>query len=141
MVDVPYPYSLKMARGLVGRKLKEANQKNSQAVSFVIDVGGEAVGGITIDKKPFSAAEISIWLGKKFRGKGIATRAAKLVTEYCFKKLKLVRVYAFVFPSNKASIATLKRAGLRYEGLLRKNSQRLGKGRFYDDLLYAKVRG
>ena len=140
MLDVPYPYARKMARDLVSRKLKAARAKNQQSVSFVIDIGGEAAGGITIDKKPFSAAEVSIWLGKKFRGKGIATHAAKLAAEYCFKKLKLVRVYAFVFPSNKASIAALKRAGFRYEGLLRKNSQRLGKRKFYDDLLYAKVR-
>ena len=129
-----------MARDLVSRKLKEARAKNPQSVSFVIDVRGEAAGGVTIDRKPFSAAEISIWLGKKFRGKGIATRATKLATEYCFKKLKLVRVFACIFPSNKASIAAFKRAGFRYEGLLRKDSQRLGKGKFYDDLLYAKVR-
>lgn len=140
MLDVPYPYSLKIARNLVNRKIEESKTKKPEAISFVIDVNGEVAGGITLDMKPFSAAELSIWLGKNYRGKGIATLATKLVTDYCFKKLKLVRVYALIFPFNKASIHVMEKAGYQCEGRLRKNSQRLGKGKFFDDLMYAKIR-
>jgi len=140
MLDVTYPYTIKIARDLVERKIKEAKMKKPIALSFVIETRGELAGGITIDLKPFRAAEISIWLGKDHRGKGIATLATRAVTDYCFKKLKLVRIYSLIFPFNGTSIRVIEKAGYKYEGRLRKSSQRLSRGKFYDDLLYAKVK-
>ena len=62
----------------------------------------------------------------------------KIVTNFGFNKLKLRRVYAYVFTKNKTSARVLEKNGYKFEGLLRKHANK--DGRLIDSLLYAKVR-
>ena len=66
------------------------------------------------------------------------SEAVRLVTTFAFGELRLMRVYAYVFPPNKASARVLEKNGFKYEGRLRKAVVKDGKAR--DDLLYAKTR-
>jgi RimJ/RimL family protein N-acetyltransferase len=54
------------------------------------------------------------------------------------RDLKLRRVYAKVFPVNKASARVMQKAGYKYEGRLIK--EHLKHGRPVDALLFAKTR-
>jgi [ribosomal protein S5]-alanine N-acetyltransferase len=54
------------------------------------------------------------------------------------EKFGLRRVYAHVFPFNRASMRVLEKAGYRREGVLRKDFEKDGK--FSDLHVYAKVR-
>ena len=126
------PKTLKEAR-------KELLKKKKNSQGFVIDVDGGAVGSIgihSIVKK--HKGVISFWIARKCRGKGIMTKAVKMVTNYFLKKYKLKRISGNVRTFNKASARVLEKAGYKLEGILRKNKMKNGK--FMDDLVFAKVK-
>ncbi|MEJ5266097.1 MAG: GNAT family protein, partial [Bacteroidales bacterium] len=54
-------------------------------------------------------------------GMGIATKAVRLITEYGFSTLGLVRIYTGVFDFNKASQRVLEKAGFNLEGIFEKS--------------------
>ena len=63
-------------------------------------------------------AEISYWLGRKFRGRGWATDAVKqAVTEAFQTRPRLHRVIAYVHPNNIGSARVLKRVGFEYSNV------------------------
>ena len=67
-------------------------------------------------------AEIGYWLTADVRGKGIATLATKLLTEYGFETIGFHRIEALVVESNKPSLKVLSNAGYQQEGVLRDKS-------------------
>lgn len=137
-INIPYPYKLKDAQSWINHNLKLDKKKKKNEINFAIDINGEVVGGIGLTNIEDHKAEIGYWLNKNYRGQGIMTKVVKLMTKYGFKKLGLKRIYAFVFPFNKASIAVLKKAGYKYEGKLRKHIKKGDK--LIDSLLFAKVK-
>ncbi len=137
-LEIPYPYGQKDARFWIDHNLKLARRKNRDEINFAVDIGGKVVGGIGLNKIDGHKAEIGCWLGEKYWSRGIMTEAIKMVTRYAFDQLKLKRVYACVFPFNKASRRVMEKAGYKYEGRLRKHV--LKNGRAMDDLLFAKVK-
>jgi RimJ/RimL family protein N-acetyltransferase len=53
------------------------------------------------------------------RGRGIATGALRLLTDWAFTALELGRVQVFVAPENVAALRLAESAGFRREGVLR----------------------
>jgi len=135
---VPHPYTLKDGKEWVKKNLKEAKKKKPQMINFVIDINRGVAGSVGFDKIEGHKAEIGYWLAEKYWGRGIMTEAAKLTTKFGFEKLKLRRIYAYVFSFNKASMKVLEKAGYKFEGILRKNV--IKNGKFIDDYLFAKVK-
>jgi [ribosomal protein S5]-alanine N-acetyltransferase len=66
------------------------------------------------------------------------TEVVKEIIRYGFNELALRRIYAFVFPDNKASMRVLEKAGFIFEGILRKNVKKGDK--LIDEYLFAKVK-
>ena len=66
------------------------------------------------------------------------TDAVRAACEYGIATWKLVRIVGLVFPFNPSSARVLEKCGFEYEGLLRKNAQKMG--RYYDCRAYALVR-
>lgn len=113
--------------------------KRVDTLSYVIDIDGRAVGEIGFHHiKPKHFANISFWLAKDYRGKGITTKAVKIVTDIGFKKYKVVRIQCNIRPFNKATIRVLKKNKYKHEGTLRKSKFKDGK--FLDDMIWAKVK-
>ncbi|MFY9228802.1 MAG: GNAT family protein, partial [Bacteroidales bacterium] len=67
------------------------------------------------------SAEIGYWIGEPYWGMGIATKAVRLITEYGFNTLGLVRIYTGVFDFNKASQRVLEKAGFNLECIFEKS--------------------
>jgi RimJ/RimL family protein N-acetyltransferase len=113
----------------------------SPIVNFAIDVDGTAVGGLGLilnsDVYIYSA-EIGYWLGEPFWNQGIATEAIRQMIEYCYYYFDIVRIYAEVFETNKASMRVLEKNGFYLEGVRRKavfkNSVLM------DDFIWVKLR-
>jgi RimJ/RimL family protein N-acetyltransferase len=82
--------------------------------------------------------ELGYWIAEPFWGRGLATEAVRAVTGYAFSKLKLVRLMAAAYLSNRRSMRVLKKCGFKKEGFLRKSV--LKDGRFYDVYLFAKIK-
>lgn len=76
-------------------------------------------------------------IGEKYRGQGIVSEAVKLLTNYAFKKYKLVRIDANLRSYNIASKRVLEKNGFELEGIKRKNTKK--NKRYYDDLIYSKI--
>jgi diamine N-acetyltransferase len=71
-----------------------------------------------------------------FRGKGIANEAMELMSEYCFKYLKLKQLYSHVDETNDASISLFEKSGFLCTSSLRdwKNTE----DGWIDVLIYQK---
>lgn len=135
---IPYPYTLKAARQWVDLNRKLDRSKKSTQINLAIDMDGDVIGGIGLFAMNGHRAELGYWLGVKYWGRGIVPGAVKALTGYAFSQLKLRRVYAKVFPANKASARVLEKTGFKYEGRLIKDAVK--RGRPVDGLLFAKTR-
>jgi [ribosomal protein S5]-alanine N-acetyltransferase len=135
-LTIPYPYTMKDAKDWYRRFRNIMRRKNPGRLAFAIEIDGEIVGtvGLSFDDHK---AEIGYWLGRAYWGQGIMTEVVKEVTKYGLNKLGLRRMYAYVFPNNKASMRVLEKAGYKFEGILRKNVKKGNK--LIDEYLFAKV--
>lgn len=110
---IPFPYTERDAKEFIDNCKNENPQ-----TTFAIEYDEKFVGCIGLVKQSDVyklTAEIGYWLGEPYWGKGIATKAVKLITEYGFNKLGLVRIYSGVFDYNKASQRVLEKAGFKLE--------------------------
>ena len=134
----PYPYTSKDAKEWIKKILKESRKKKPTKIEFAIEINNEAVGRIGLNKIKGHKAEIGYWLGGKYWGKGVMTKAIKLVTKFGFEKLKLRKISAYVYHFNKSSMRVLEKNGYKLEGILRKEVKKDNK--LIDTYLFAKVK-
>jgi RimJ/RimL family protein N-acetyltransferase len=134
----PHPYTRKDAN----RWIMYLHKQGAAATEFAIDVGGEVIGsiGFRIQKDmERHSAEIAYWVGQGYWGRGIATEALRALTDYAFSHYEqLLRIYAYVFEWNTASMRVLEKCGYEREGWLRKST--IKDGKVIDQALYAKLR-
>jgi len=99
----------------------ERMRVDGRGVSFaVVEAGGDAILGACDLRLPAPAVgEVGYLLAPAARGRGVMTRALRLVVHWAFAELGLPRVQAFASPENEASLALLRRLGFSREGLLR----------------------
>ena len=132
----PHPYTEADANAWLSKVVWQ-----QPPISFAIEVGGEAVGGIGIipqsDVHRLSA-EIGFWLGEDYWGKGITTEAVKALSEHAMHEFHLCRLYAQVFSPNRASARVLEKAGYMLEGILKKAVVK--DGEMLDLIVYAYVK-
>lgn len=129
----PHPYSLRDAEEYIAAVAARPLQ-----TSFGIIVDGEAAGSVSLmpgKDIERTTAEIGYWLGRPFRGRGIATEAVRAATLYAFDQLGMHRVFAVPFGRNPASTRVLEKAGYVREGILRRSAVKDGK--LIDQILYA----
>lgn len=86
-----------------------------------------------------SRCDIGYWLAREARGKGIMTRAVRLLSRWVFENLPIERIQITVQPENRASRAVAERAGYKLEGILRSYIEI--KGRRRDAAMYSLLRG
>lgn len=96
------------------------------------------VGGITVKTDIHrNSAEVGYWLGEPYWGKGYATEAVRLLTDYAFN-IGMIRVFAGVFAHNKASQRVLEKAGYQLEAIHRSAITKYGE--IMDEYLYAVIK-
>ena len=131
----PHPYRLADAEAYIGRV---AAVDPPRSLAIVVDA--TAVGGIGLERMADvnrRSAEIGYWLGTAYWGRGIATEAVTLVTEWAFDAHGLLRIFAQPFASNLASRRVLEKAGYRLEGTMKCSAVKDGAVR--DQCLYARL--
>lgn len=129
----------------IRKNILEYKKKWPSRENFVIEVDGEVVGSVGIRslsgeslQKKGAIGVVSYMLHLKFRGKGLASKALKLLTDYSFKKFKLKRITGRCRSFNKASARVLEKAGYKFEGTRKKEVYKNGK--YYDNMYWAKVK-
>lgn len=114
----PHPYTLKDAEEYI-----ILCQKQKPTQNFAITINGNLAGsiGMIIQSDVYShSGELGYWVAEKYWGKGIATKAVKLIIAYAFNELKLERVFASVFDFNKASQKVLGKCDFQLECIAKK---------------------
>lgn len=114
----PYPYSEKDAESFINETLVENPERTFGILS------NNTLCGVT-DLLPQDdvyrlSAELGYWIGEKFWGQGIATEAVRLITDYGFQELKLMRIYSGVYEFNKASMRVLEKNGYSKDCIFKK---------------------
>lgn len=133
MDSFPHPYRLKDAQEFI-----ELTSKQAPPRIFAITINNDLAGVIGLNELAdvyTKCYEIGYWLGASFWGKGIATIAVGLLTDYAFRKLDCNRLQAGVYSYNPASMKVLEKCGYNKEGIFKqavwKNQQ------FWDEHRYA----
>ena len=131
----PHPYRLADAENYIARVASI-----DPPLSLAIVVDERAIGGVGL--QPMTdvnrrSAEIGYWLGAAYWGRGIATEAVNLVTDWAFGAHGLLRIFAQPFAANSASRRVLEKAGYQLEGTMRRSAVKDGEIR--DQCLYARL--
>lgn len=113
---------------------------------WAIEVDGAFAGFIRlrIGEPPYADFKAILGYGviRSYRGRGLATGATTLVSDYALTTLGLVRVEGVCRSFNTASARVLEKSGFVHEGTLHKNKRReTGNGvEYLDDMVWARVR-
>lgn len=129
----PHPYSVADAEAYIAHVGARSIQ-----TSFGIDVGGEAIGSISLmvgDDIARKSAELGYWIGREHWGRGIMTEAVIATTDYAFAELRMIRVFAVPFLRTTRSARVLEKAGYVREGVMRQSA--IKDGEVLDQALYA----
>jgi [ribosomal protein S5]-alanine N-acetyltransferase len=132
----PNPYTSKAARKWVALMLQQKPH-----VNFAIDVRGFVVGVIGLDFREDvyrKAPLLGYWISETFWGRGIMTEAVKLIVDYGFKNLDIVRIQAGVLSNNPGSMRVLEKAGFTKEGILKQGI--IKNGAILDEHIYGLVK-
>ena len=96
---------------------------------------GELLGGIGARVHDEGVVEIGYWVRASTRGRGVATRALRLVASWAFEELGAGRLQLVTEPANRASQRVAEKAGFTREGTLRSLLE--FKGRRRDAVMYS----
>jgi ribosomal-protein-alanine N-acetyltransferase len=134
----PFPYTREDARDWLAYC---ATQRPELGFAIADLDSDRPVGGIGLELRGdvyARTAEIGYWLSPTHWGRGLATCAVSLVSDWAFASLDILRLEAGVFSWNPASAKVLEKCGFVLEG---RHLQRVWKdGRVGDELAYARLR-
>lgn len=102
---------------------------------FVCDDAGEICGVVNLSeivRGSFQSAYLGYYALHPYAGKGLMSAGLELVLNRAFNELELHRLEANIQPRNAPSIALVRRAGFRYEGLSRRYLKIRGRWRDHE---------
>jgi RimJ/RimL family protein N-acetyltransferase len=100
----------------------------------------EFLGGIGLYRVDMRhrRGEVGFWLTAAARGRGLGTRATRLITAWAFDALGFDRVELTTTPDNAATRRLAKGLGFREEGTMRRRN--LERGRRVDVVMFAVLK-
>ncbi len=111
--DMPFPFTREHGSAFIGDVL--ASNETGEGLALVMARKADPsamIGLISFSGGP-QAVETGYWLGKNFRGKGLATEALDAVLTLIFRKESIQTVRAGVFADNPASLHLLQKLGFK----------------------------
>lgn len=116
--------------------LESSMRKDGDCFNFAIEtLEKELVGGCginSVDRKN-SVAEIGIWIGKKYQGKGYASDALRVLCRFIFNELNVHKITLNYFEFNEKAAICYEKVGFIKEGVKRKEIFRYEK---YHNVIY-----
>jgi [ribosomal protein S5]-alanine N-acetyltransferase len=133
--SIPFPYTLKNAQEWIAHCSTQ-----NPVVNFAVVYNSVIAGNIGCVPKTDvyrNTIEIGYFIDEAHWGKGIATEAVRILTDYIQKHFKVVRIYAEVFAHNKASMKVLRSNGFFLESIRRKAA--IKNNQVIDDYVWVKL--
>ena len=114
-------YSLEESRTWVSSRA-EAWEKGEEYAFVVTDDHGHFLGGPGLNqiRQQDKFGSLGYWVRTSCTGKGVATRAVRLLARFGFEELGLARIEIVAAVGNKASQRVAEKAGAQREGVLRR---------------------
>lgn len=136
---VLYPLGSAMMEDRVA-KLSKQSPVDDEFFLIIEDKEGHPVGNINTHSMSRGDGFFEYGLGvkKKYRGKGYASEAIKILLNFCFMELGFRKAEARVYSFNEASIALHRKLGFVQEGLLR--SHHFANGEYHDEYCFGMTK-
>jgi RimJ/RimL family protein N-acetyltransferase len=139
---VPDPYTTADAEAWVRGELA-AGEPAGDRVSFAVaepDDDSRLLAAMSIQRIFRGATgEIGYWSAPWARGRGVMTRAVRLLAKWSFGEFELRRIELIIAVDNPASNRVAEKAGFTNEGVLRQ--YRENKGIWRDHYMWSLLRG
>ena len=132
---IPHPYTEDDARSFLAGEVAAADYR----LAIVLD--GLVVGGIGmgVNSRDYRG-RIGYWVARQARGKGLCTRALRVLARHALDELGLQRIDLITDPDNTASQRVAEKVGFQREGVLRAHL-RHPDGRIRDSLMFSLLPG
>jgi 8-oxo-dGTP diphosphatase len=119
LAAVPFPYSRQLADEWIGSTRASLADGSALHLAITGQEGADEVlvggAGLRINTAERSA-RLGYWVGRRFWGHGVASEAARRLAQWAMANLEIDRLEATVATDNPASIAVLRRIGMRHVG-------------------------
>ena len=111
------------------------------AAFLVVESAG--VGGLIVAKVESDpeVAEAAYWVSPSARGRGVATRALRLLSRWAFDEAGVERLWLEIEPGNDASHRVALKAGFLREGVFRAHCRDRRTGVRHDCVIYSLLPG
>ena len=116
MTLVPHPYPPGGARDFIAAATRRRSEGKEWVFAILEGEDFRGLVGVLAHEDPVRHGEVGYWIGKPFRGKGLATRAAALVVDFAFREAGLPFLRSFCLERNPASARVLEKAGFTNAG-------------------------
>jgi RimJ/RimL family protein N-acetyltransferase len=137
---IPSPYTENDARDYIART-REGWVAGTTS-NFAVVVDGAAVGSIGVRwlEPDQGVAEVGYWVAPERRGRGICTRALRLVSRWVLEDCGMERLQLRADEENEPSKKVAENAGFTKEGVLRSSRYNPRLGRRIDFVMYSLLR-
>jgi [ribosomal protein S5]-alanine N-acetyltransferase len=139
---IPSPYTEADARAYID-DTQRGWAAGGPLTNFAITVDGRAVGSIGVNwiEPDQGNAEVGYWMAPQARGRGVCTRALRLVSRWVLQEHGMERLQLRADEQNPASKSVAEKAGFTREGVLRSSRYNARLGRRVDFVMYSLLRG
>ncbi len=137
--QVPQPYGEADGRTYVAMTRRGWKDGTHAAFAVTDAATDEVLGSVGIHwlEPDHGVAEVGYWVGREARGRGVATRATRLVARWALQDCGMKRLQLRADQRNVASQRVAEAAGFRREGVLRSTRFNTRQGRRVDFVMYS----
>jgi len=138
-IPIPQPYTEDDARTFVEVRRQDWATKDERSFAIVDAATDELLGSIARHGPFGHRATFGYWLVPQARGRGVATRALRLITDWTIQATDVIRLDLYTDIENDASGRVAERVGFEREGI-RRAWDLDREGRPLDVIFYVLVR-
>jgi RimJ/RimL family protein N-acetyltransferase len=118
-VPIPQPYTEADAQAFVAIRQRDWESEDERSFAIVDAATDELLGAIARHGPVGHRATFGYWLAPQARGRGVATRALRLITDWTLATTGVIRLDLFTDLENDASGQVAERVGFEREGIRR----------------------
>ena len=141
--QIPRPYTEKDAREYVAATRRGWREGTASSFAIVDVVSDRPVGSVGVHwlDREHRVAEVGYWVAREARGRGVASRAVRLVSRWAIESCGIERLQLRADVLNEASQKVAEKSGFRREGVLRSSRFSPRLGRRVDFAMYSLLPG
>ena len=139
-VTIPQPFTPADADAFIETAMAMWRDGTGAAFAIVDAETDQLLGAVTRFGPDGHQATFGLWLAAGARGRGVGTRALRLVADWTFATTAAIRLDAFIMVGNEASHRMTERAGFQREGVARAWDLHHD-GVPVDCVVYSRIRG